>query len=226
MSKGPSFNIPIARTSFTSTEIASVLQLESGWLVQGPKVAQFENEWSAFNKSKFSIAMNSCTSALHLSLLALGIKAGDEIIVPAFTWVSTANVCEFLGAKVVFCDIDIDTFNISVAQLQKLITPKTKAIMPVHLFGLAADMAPIMELARSHGIYVVEDAACGLGAKYKGINVGNFWEYWLLQFSPTKNDNYWRRRYRNMFRSGSRGKNNSFERPRGANHRLTEALRQ
>ena len=169
MSKGPSFNIPIARTSFTSTEIASVLQpLESGWLVQGPKVAQFENEWSAFNKSKFSIAMNSCTSALHLSLLALGIKAGDEIIVPAFTWVSTANVCEFLGAKVVFCDIDIDTFNISVAQLQKLITPKTKAIMPV-LAGLAADMAQLWNWLARMGSRVSEDAACGLGANIKEL---------------------------------------------------------
>ena len=186
MSKGPSFNIPIARTSFTSTEIASVLQpLESGWLVQGPKLLSLKR-MVCFNKSKFSIAMNGALAHSICHCWHSASKAGDEIIVPAFTWVSTANVCEFLGAKVVFCDIDIDTFNISVAQLQKLITPKTKAIMPVHLFGLAADMAPIMELARSHGIYVVEDAACGLGAKYKGINVGNFGNTGCFSFHPRK----------------------------------------
>ena len=141
-------NIPIARTNLTEAEINSVLEpLESGWLVQGPKVREFEEKWSNFTKAKHSIAVTSCTSGLHLSLAASGFGPGDEAIVPAFTWISTANVVEHLGGKVVFCDIDLDTFNIDVEQIESKITSKTKAIFPVHLFGLSADMNPILDLA-------------------------------------------------------------------------------
>ena len=109
--------IPIARTNLLENEITSVLEpLRTGWLVQGPMVQEFERKWSEFTDSKHSIAITSCTSGLHLSLAAIGFGPGDEAIVPAFTWISTANVVEHLGGRVVFCDIDLETFNLNINQ--------------------------------------------------------------------------------------------------------------
>lgn len=180
-------NIPIARTDLRNNEIESVLEpLKSGWLVQGPKVKEFEDKWSAFTGAEYSIAVTSCTTALHLSLAALGFKAGDEAIVPAFTWISTANVVEHLGGTVVFCDIDLNTFNMDVNQLESKITPKTKAILPVHLFGLAADMNPILDLAKKHNLFVVEDAACGFGSRYHGKHAGTMGDTGCFSFHPRK----------------------------------------
>jgi len=181
------FNIPIARTNLTEAEIASVLTpLRSGWLVQGSKVREFEEKWSAFTGAKHSIAVTSCTTALHLSLAALGFGPGDEAIVPAFTWIATANVVEHLGGTVVFCDIDLNTFNLDLNQLAQKITPRTKAILPVHLFGLAADMDAINQFARAHGLWVVEDAACGFGSRYHGQHVGTFGDTGCFSFHPRK----------------------------------------
>ena len=180
-------NIPIAKTNLLDTEINSVLgPLQSGWLVQGPKVKEFEEKWSSFTSTDYSTAVTSCTSALHLSLAALGFGPGDEAIVPAFTWISTANVVEHLGGKVVFCDIDLETFNIDVSEIESKITPKTKAILPVHLFGLSADIDPILDLARRYNLWVVEDAACGFGAKYIGQHVGAFGNTGCFSFHPRK----------------------------------------
>ena len=180
-------NIPIAKTNLTEVEINSVLEpLQSGWLVQGPKVREFEEKWSAFTSSAQSIAVTSCTSGLHLSLAASGFGPGDEAIVPAFTWISTANVVEHLGGKVVFCDIDLKTFNIDVDQIESKITDRTKAIFPVHLFGLSADMDPILDLARKYNLFVVEDAACGFGSKYKGKHVGTLGDTGCFSFHPRK----------------------------------------
>ena len=180
-------NIPIAKTNLTEAEINSVLEpLQSGWLVQGPKVREFEEKWSAFTSSAQSIAVTSCTSGLHLSLAASGFGPGDEAIVPAFTWISTANVVEHLGGKVVFCDIDLKTFNIDVDQIESKITDRTKAIFPVHLFGLSADMDPILDLARKYNLFVVEDAACGFGSKYKGKHVGTLGDTGCFSFHPRK----------------------------------------
>ena len=180
-------NIPIARTNLLDSEINSVLEtLNSGWLVQGPKVKEFEDKWSAFTGAQNSIAVTSCTSGLHLSIAASGFGPGDEAIVPAFTWISTANVVEHLGGKVVFCDIDLKTFNIDVDEIESKITERTKAIFPVHLFGLSADMDPILDLARKYNLFVVEDAACGFGAKYKGSHVGTFGNTGCFSFHPRK----------------------------------------
>jgi len=180
-------NIPIARTNLLDSEINSVLEpLQSGWLVQGPKVKDFEEKWSTFTGANHSIAVTSCTSGLHLSLAASGFGPGDEAIVPAFTWISTANVIEHLGGKVVFCDINPETFNLDVGQIESQITNRTKAILPVHLFGLAADIDPILELAQKYNLFVVEDAACGFGAKYKGRHVGNFGDTGCFSFHPRK----------------------------------------
>ena len=187
MSSKPFMNVPIARTSLLESEIESVLEpLRNGWLVQGPKVKEFEDKWSSFTGAKHSIAVTSCTSGLHLSLAALGIQPGDEVIVPAFTWIATANVVEHLGAKVVFCDIDLNTFNIDITQLEKKITPKTKAIIPVHLFGLSADMDPILSLAKQHHLRIIEDSACGFGTRYKGSHVGTFGDTGSFSFHPRK----------------------------------------
>ena len=180
-------NVPIARTSLTEAEIQSVLgPLRNGWLVQGPMVREFEEKWSAFTGAKHSIAVTSCTTALHLSLAALGIQPGDEVIVPAFTWVATANVIEHLGAHVVFCDIDLNTFNLDAEQLELKITAKTKAVIPVHLFGLAADMNLINQLAKKHDLWVVEDAACGFGSRYHGQHVGTLGDTGCFSFHPRK----------------------------------------
>lgn len=180
-------NVPIARTSLTEEEINSVLgPLRSGWLVQGPQVRAFEEKWSAFTNSKHSIAVTSCTTALHLSLAALGFGPGDEAIVPAFTWIATANVIEHLGGTVVFCDIDLRTFNLDIDELKKKITPNTKAIIPVHLFGLAADMDSVLAVAKANNLWVVEDAACGFGSWYHGKHVGTFGDTGCFSFHPRK----------------------------------------
>lgn len=180
-------NVPIARTSLTEAEIESVLgPLRSGWLVQGPKVREFEEKWSVFTGAKHSIAVTSCTTGLHLSLAALGFGPGDEAIVPAFTWIATANVIEHLGGTVVFCDIDLETFNLDAVQLEGKITPRTKAILPVHLFGLAADMTAIGAIARKHKLWVVEDAACGFGSRYHNQHVGTFGDTGCFSFHPRK----------------------------------------
>jgi perosamine synthetase len=187
MSSKLHMNVPIARTSLLETEIQSVMEpLRSGWLVQGPKVREFEDKWSNFTGAKHSIAVTSCTTGLHLSLAALGLQPGDEVIVPAFTWISTANVVEHLGAKIVFCDIDLETFNIDVQRLASLINNKTKAIIPVHLFGMAADMEPIVAFAKHHKLWVIEDAACGFGSRYKDQHVGILGHAGVFSFHPRK----------------------------------------
>ena len=179
--------IPITKTYFDDSDFENIQKpLKSGWVVQGPFVKEFEERFSKFVKSKYSIACSSCTTALHIALTALGIKEGDEVIVPAFTWVSTANAVEFTGAIPVFCDIDLKTFNIDVNQIEEKISDKTKAIIPVHLFGLPVDMDAIMRISMKYNLKIVEDAACGFGAYYKNKHVGNFGDFGCFSFHPRK----------------------------------------
>lgn len=158
--------------------------LMSGWLTSGPKVREFEQLFAERHGVKHALAVTSATTALHLALVALGIEEGDEVIVPAFTWVSTANVVLYCGAKVVFVDIDPFTFNINPEDLSKRITSKTKAIIPVHLFGLCADMDKIKEIAGN--IPLVEDGACAAGASYKGTPAGGLGTIGCFSFHPRK----------------------------------------
>lgn len=175
--------IPITKPYFGEEEKKALLEpLESGWIVQGPKVAEFEEIFARFVGSPYAVATTSCTTALHLSLIALGIGPGDEVILPSFTFIATANAVEYTGATPVFCDIDLDTFNIEAEEIPERITPRTKAIIPVHLFGLSADMNPIMEIAKRHGLRVIEDAACGLGSYYQGKHVANLGETGCFSF--------------------------------------------
>jgi perosamine synthetase len=179
--------IPITKPFFGPEELRAVQRpLESGWVVQGPFVKEFEDKFSTFTGARFSVATSSCTTALHIAVTALGLQPGDEVIVPAFTWVSTANVVEFMGARPVFCDVDLRTFSIDIGQIETLITPRTVGIIPVHLFGLCADVQAVLEIARQHGLWVVEDAACALGAWYRGRHAGTFGEIGCFSFHPRK----------------------------------------
>ena len=162
------------------------LPLETGWVVQGPYVAKFEGMFSAFTGARHSAATSSCTTALHIAVAALGLKPGDEVIVPAFTWVATPNVVEYMGARPVFCDVDLDTFNLNVEQAAALVTPRTVGIIPVHLFGLCADMRPVLDLAARHKLWVVEDAACAFGGWYHGRHAGTLGEMGCFSFHPRK----------------------------------------
>ena len=149
-------------------------------------VKEFETKFGIYVGAEHSVATSSCTTALHLAVAALGLKPGDEVIVPAFTWVATANVVEYMGGKPVFVDIDLATFNVDVAQIEDAITPRTVGILPVHLFGLAADMDPILAIANRYGLWTVEDAACGFGAWYRGRHVGSFGDLGCFSFHPRK----------------------------------------
>lgn len=180
-------NIPITKVVFGDEERQAVQEpLESGWVVQGPKVASFEDKFARYTEAPHAIACTSCTAALHMSLAALDIQPGDEVIVPAFTWISTANVAEYLGATPVFVDIDLETFNMDPEAFEAAITPRTKAVIPVHLFGLSADIKPIMQISAANDLYIVEDAACGFGSYYDGQHVGTFGDFGCFSFHPRK----------------------------------------
>jgi dTDP-4-amino-4,6-dideoxygalactose transaminase len=179
--------IPITKAIFDETDLAIIQEpLTSGWVVQGKYVKPFEDMFSAMTRARHSVAVSSCTTGLHIAVAALGLQPGDEVLVPAFTWISTANVVEYMGARPVFVDVDLRTFNIDVEQIERHITSRTKGIIPVHLFGLSADMAPVMEIARRHGLWVVEDAACSFDAWYRGEHTGTFGDFGCFSFHPRK----------------------------------------
>ena len=179
--------LPITRPYLGAAEMSAVQKpLETGWLVQGPFVEEFERKFAAFTRADHAVATSSCTTALHLAVAALGLGPGDEVLVPAFTWVSTANVVEYLGATPVFCDIRIETFNVDVAEIEAKISERTVGIIPVHLFGLCADIDPMLSIAHRKGLWVVEDAACALGAWYGDRHAGTFGDAGCFSFHPRK----------------------------------------
>lgn len=158
--------------------------LMSGWLTQGPKVAAFERDFAAMHQLPHALATTSCTTALHLILAAMNIGPGDEVIVPAFTWVATANVVLYCGATPVFADVSRSSYNLDPADLARRITSRTRAILPVHLFGLCADMDALSEVAGE--IPLIEDAACAAGARYKGRFAGGLGLAAAFSFHPRK----------------------------------------
>lgn len=161
--------------------------LESCQFVLGPEVAEFEREFAACCGTTDCIALNSGTSALHLALLAAGIGPGDEVITVPFTFVASVATIVYTGAKPILADIEPRTFNMNPAAVEAAITPRTKAIVPVHLYGHPADMDPILELGRKHKLIVIEDAAQAHGAKYKGRPVGSIGDMACFSFYPAKN---------------------------------------
>lgn len=178
-------NIPISLPVTGEEEWQATREpLINGWLTSGPKVREFEQLFAERHQVKHALAVTSATTALHLALVALEVGPGDEVIVPAFTWVSTANVVLYCGANVVFADVDPVTFNINPEDLKKRITSKTKAIIPVHLFGLCANMDAIKAIAGD--IPLVEDGACAAGAAYKGTPAGALGTIGCFSFHPRK----------------------------------------
>jgi perosamine synthetase len=165
--------IPVARPSIgEEEERAVVAALRSGWVSQGPKVAAFEREFAEFVGAKNAIAVTSCTTALHLALLAAGVGPGDEVICPSLSFIATANAIAYAGAVPVFADVDATTYNIDPASIENAITARTRAILLVHQVGLPAPLDEIKEIARWRGLAVVEDAACAIGAEYRGERIG------------------------------------------------------
>lgn len=167
--------IPISKPFIGKEEKAAVLAvLESGYLVQGPRAAELEKRFAELCQTKHAIATSSGTTALHVALLAHEIGPGDEVITTPFTFIASVNAILYAGAKPVLVDVQEDTFNIDPELIEQAITPRTKAIVPVHLFGYPCDMDAIMDIAGRHGLIVIEDAAQAIGAKYKGRPVGGF----------------------------------------------------
>jgi perosamine synthetase len=177
--------IPIATPSMGEEEWMAVREpIEKGWLTQGPKVREFEALFAQMHNVKHALAVSNCTTALHLALLGCGVGPGDEVIVPSFTWVATANAVLYCNATPVLVDIDLTTFNIDISQIEKKVTPKTKAIIPVHLFGLCTDVDLIRE--KFPQLKIVEDGACASGASLRGKPAGGLGNIGCFSFHPRK----------------------------------------
>ena len=180
--------LPFAAPLLGDEEIEEVVHcLRSGWLTTGHKVKQFEREFGEFIGAKHALAVNSCTAALHLALEAVGVGPGDEVITTPMTFTATAAVIEHLGARPVFADCTAQTLNIDPAEIQRRLSPRTKAILPVHFAGQACDMDAIAEVARGAGVPVIEDAAHAIPTRYKGRMVGTLSDVTCFSFYATKN---------------------------------------
>jgi len=180
--------IPIAKPFIGDEEIKEVeAVLRSGFIAQGPKVAEFEEKFAEYIGTRHAVATSSGTTALHVALLCAGIGKGDEVITTPFSFAATANSVLYAGGKPVFVDIDPKTYNINPEKIEEAITDKTKAILPVHLYGQPADMDQICKIAEDHDLKVIEDAAQAHGAIYHGKKVGSIGDMACFSFYPTKN---------------------------------------
>ncbi|MDP2684168.1 MAG: DegT/DnrJ/EryC1/StrS family aminotransferase [bacterium] len=180
-------NYPLAKPHIGDRE-KELLQevLDSGILSIGPKIEEFEKKFAELIGTKYACAVNSGTSGLHLAMLSAGIKEGDEVITTPFSFIASANCILYVEAKPVFVDIDEQTYNIDPTKIEASITPKTKAILVVHIFGQSADMVPIMEIAKKHNLLIIEDACESVSATYDGKNVGTFGQSSVFAFYPNK----------------------------------------
>jgi perosamine synthetase len=165
--------VPVARPSFGLAEEQAVVDvIRSGWVSQGPRVAEFERRFAEYVGAREAVAVSSCTTALHLALVAAGVRPGDEVLCPSLSFVATANAVVYAGAKPVFVDINPFTFNIDPSCLESAITQRTKAILVVHQIGLPCALREISEIAARRDLLVVEDAACAIGSEYEGKRIG------------------------------------------------------
>ena len=179
--------IPLLKPYFDSEELCEVQKvLDSGWVSQGPKTKEFEEKITEYLSIKYAIAVTNCTSALHLALLSIGVKKGDEILVADYTFPATGHAVLYCGAKSVFVDIDLKTYNINPDLIEEKISDKTRAIIPVHTFGQPAEMDEIMEIAEDYNLNVIEDAACALGARYKNKYAGTIGAVGCFSFHARK----------------------------------------
>lgn len=179
--------LPIGRPHLDQQDLARLAEpIRSGWVMQGPLVEEFERGFSERLGTEHAVAFSSCTTALHTAVRTLGVRGGDEVIVPAFTWVSTANCVEYEGAHPVFVDIDLETFNIDAAAVEDVITERTVGMVPVHLFGLTANCDALRLIADRNSLWMVEDAACAFDATWNGKAAGTHGEIGCFSFHPRK----------------------------------------
>jgi perosamine synthetase len=165
--------VPLTRPFFGPEEERAVLKVvRSAWVSQGPRVAEFEKSFAEFVGAKHAVAVSSCTTALHLAMVALGISAGDEVICPSLSFIASANCMAYVGATPIFVDIERETYNMDPSRIEEAITPRTRAILVVHQVGLPADLNEILAIARKHNLVVIEDAACAAGSEYEGSRIG------------------------------------------------------
>jgi dTDP-4-amino-4,6-dideoxygalactose transaminase len=180
--------LPFTRPSITEAEIREVSDtLRSGWITSGPRVAAFEEEFSAYVSAPFGIAVTSATAGFHILLQTLGIGSGDEVITPSLTWPSPVNMMEFVGARPVFADIDRQTFQLDPASVEQVLTPRTKAIVPVHFGGQPCDLDAFHVLCEKHGLILMEDAAHAIGTEYRGQRIGARKNPAVFSFHAIKN---------------------------------------
>lgn len=179
--------IPVAKPEITTADAKAVADtVMSGWILQGPKVEEFEKKLSIYTGAPYAVATSSCTTAMHLGLIAAGIKPGDEIIVPSLSFIASANCIVHAGATPVFVDIDPKTYNLDPKDVERKLTSKTRGILAVHQVGLAADMSQLTNIARTHNLLLFEDCACGLGSKIYGKHVGTWGTWGAFSFHPRK----------------------------------------
>jgi len=184
----PASYIHFHRYSIGQEEKTAILKaLDSGWITKGPMVAEFETQICNYTQAQQSLALNSCTAGLHLALLALKIGPGDEVITTPLTFVATVNMIVAVGARPILADIDPKTLNIDANHVEAAITPRTRALIPVHLAGQPCDLKPLLELAQHHGLSIIDDAAHAIGASYQGRKIGAWCDATVFSFYATKN---------------------------------------
>lgn len=179
--------IPIAKPYLTADEAQAAYDtILTGWITQGPRVAEFEEKFAAYTGAKYAVAVSNCTTALHLAMIVAGIGPGDEVICPSMSYIATANSIKYVGAKPVFAEVNPVTYNLDVKDAARKITPRTRAILLVHQIGMPADIDAFKELASIHNLKLIEDAACAAGSSYKGARIGSHSELVCFSLHPRK----------------------------------------
>lgn len=179
--------IPVAKPYLTKKDAQSAYKtVLSGWVTQGPRVAEFEKKFAEYTGARYAVAVSSCTTALHLAMIVAGVSQGDEVICPSLSFIATANVILYVGAKPVFADIDPKTYNINPHEVKKLITSRTKAILVVHQVGFPADIAAFKKICQQYNLKMIEDAACAIGSEYQGKKIGSHSDLVCFSFHPRK----------------------------------------
>jgi perosamine synthetase len=179
--------IPIAKPYLTKKEAKAAYEtILTGWITQGPRVAEFEQKFAAYTGAKYAVAVSNCTTALHLAMIVAGVGPGDEVICPSMSYIATANCIKYVGAKPVFAEIDPANYNLDIRDVTKRITEKTRAILLVHQIGMPADIEAFKELAAKYNLKLIEDAACAAGSSYKGSKIGSHSDLVCFSFHPRK----------------------------------------
>jgi perosamine synthetase len=179
--------IPIAKPYLTKKEAKAAYEtILTGWITQGPRVAEFEQKFAAYTGAKYAVAVSNCTTALHLAMIVAGVGPGDEVICPSMSYIATANCIKYVGAKPVFAEIDPANYNLDVRDVAKRITEKTRAILLVHQIGMPADIDAFKDLAAKYNLKLIEDAACAAGSSYKGSKIGSHSDLVCFSFHPRK----------------------------------------